>query len=100
MGSEPGPMGWRVGRSLGRTIYHDNVFMGIMETAELAELIVTMLQEGAPGWDAGLFSARLVRPREFHQAMSDGALGVICVCGEQWLSQAGRCTTQQWGSGL
>jgi hypothetical protein len=92
--TEPGPMGWRVGRSLGRTIYHDNEFMGIMETAELAELVVTLLQEAGSSWDAGWFGAQLVRPREFHQRAGSDAFGPTCTCGAQWLTGSGACSTR------
>jgi hypothetical protein len=119
-------MGWRVGRSLGRTIYHDNEFMGIMETAELAELVVIMLQEAGPGWDAGLFAAVPTPVPEFHRHMyateacadpecpglgalkadhpaphraaGNNAMGPICACGHSWLPRANRCASQLPGS--
>lgn len=34
---------YRVGRKLGRTIYQDEQFIGIMETRELAERVVSAL---------------------------------------------------------
>jgi hypothetical protein len=35
-----------------------------------------------------------VRPRQLHRLSRDGALGGVCVCGQQWLISADRCVTQ------
>jgi len=38
------PAGWRVGRKVGRTIYNDDdILIGVMDTPELAQLVVDAL---------------------------------------------------------
>jgi len=34
---------WRVGRKVGRTIYNDDILIGVMDTPELAEMVVNAL---------------------------------------------------------
>lgn len=38
---------WRVGRKLGRTLYRDEVFVGTVDTPEIAKEIVVAMNEAA-----------------------------------------------------
>ncbi len=37
---------WRVGRTVGRTVYLDDVLVGLMDTPELAAQVVAALNSG------------------------------------------------------
>lgn len=41
-------MSWRVGHSLGRTLYRDEVLVGMVDTAELAAEIVNAMNGAEP----------------------------------------------------
>jgi len=61
---------WRVGRKLGRTLYKDEVCVGMVDTKELAEAIVNAM------------NARKVRPGHHPPcpAMLDSE--AVCTCGQ------------------
>jgi hypothetical protein len=52
---------WRVGRTLGRTIYHGDTFVGLVETRQLAESIVERMNAELKGTDLRETAHRVAR---------------------------------------